>query len=122
MHFRIIDSSGAHSDDDIMLMVEEGGTLFAGDLFFSGRIPFIENANSTAWLAALDRMLEVEPKIVVPGYGIASDKPLQKMQLTRDYMMSLRRKMGEAVTDMIPFEEAYDSIEWTFFKKFPAFL
>lgn len=121
MHFRVIDSSGAHSPEDIMLYVEEDRVLFAGDLYFTGRIPFVGNADSKAWLAAMDRMLEVQPVIVIPGHGAASDKPQQDMQLTRNYLLFLREKMGKAVSNMTEFEEAYKSVDWTPFEKYPAF-
>lgn len=121
IHMRIIDTSGAHSDDDIMLAVEEDRMLFAGDLFFTGRIPFVGNADSKVWLGALERMLEVKPVVVVPGHGEASTRTMEDMQLTRDYLLYLRKKIGEAVADMVPFEEAYEKIDWTPFEKYPAF-
>lgn len=121
MHFRIIDTSGAHSGEDIMLSVDDDKMLFAGDLFFTGRIPFVGNADSKVWLAALDRMLEVNPVVVVPGHGEASTHPLQDMKLTRDYLNFLRKQMGDAVADMTPFDEAYDKVDWTPFKGYPAF-
>lgn len=121
LHFRVIDTSGAHSDDDIMLAVEEDRMLFAGDLFFTGRIPFVGNADSKVWLEALDRMLEVKPAVVVPGHGEASTRTLQDMQLTREYLMFLRQKMGEAVADLVPFEEAYEKTDWSAFDRVPAF-
>ena len=121
VHFRIIDSSGAHSDDDIMLAVEEDRMLFAGDLFFTGRIPFVGNADSKVWLEAMDRMLEVQPVVVVPGHGEASVRPLDDMRLTRDYLHYLRKAMGDAVADMVPFEEAYAKTDWSAFAKYPAF-
>lgn len=121
IHFKVIDTSGAHSDDDIMLAVEEDSMLFAGDLFFTGRIPFVGNADSKVWLEALERMLEVKPAVVVPGHGEASTRTMQDMQLTRDYLIYLRKKIGEAVADMVPFEEAYQKIDWTPFEAYPAF-
>ena len=121
LHFRVIDSSGAHSPEDIMLFVEEDRVLFAGDLFFTGRIPYVGGADSKHWLEALDRMLEVKPAIVIPGHGRMSDQPLQDMQLTRDYLLFLRQKMGAAAADMVPFEEAYAATDWSAFEKYPAF-
>lgn len=121
MRFRIIDSSGAHSPEDIMLFVEKDRVLFAGDLYFTGRIPFVGNADSKAWLAALDRMLEVQPVIVVPGHGNASNNPKQDLRLTRDYLIFLRKKMGEAADEMMDFDEAYRKVDWTPFEKYPAF-
>lgn len=121
IHFKVIDTSGAHSDDDIMLAVEEDRMLFAGDLFFTGRIPFVGNADSKVWLEALERMLEVKPVVVVPGHGEASTRTMQDMQLTRDYLTYLRKKIGDAVADMVPFEEAYEKIDWSPYEKYPAF-
>lgn len=121
IHFRVIDTSGAHSDDDIMLAVDEDRMLFAGDLFFTGRIPFVGNADSKVWLDALERMLELRPLVVVPGHGEASTRTMQDMQLTHDYLVYLRKKIGDAVADMLPFEEAYEQIDWTPFEKYPAF-
>lgn len=121
IRFRIIDSSGAHSPEDIMLFVENDSVLFSGDLYFTGRIPFVGEANSKVWLEALDRMLAVQPRIVVPGHGQASDKTAQDLGLTRDYLRFLRRKMGEAVADLVPFDEAYQNVDWSPFEKYPAF-
>lgn len=121
LHFRVIDTSGAHSNDDVMLAIEEDKVLFAGDLFFTGRIPFVGNANSKVWLEALERMLDVDPAVVVPGHGAASTQAAQDMRLTRDYLIFLREKMGAAVEDLQSFDEAYDEVDWSRFEKYPAF-
>lgn len=121
VHFRVIDASGAHSPEDIMMLVEEDAMLFAGDLFFTGRIPFVGDANSKSWLETLDRMLEIKLKVVVPGHGEASNKPIQDIQLTKNYLIFLRQKMGEAVNDLLPFDEAYNKVDWTPFANYPAF-
>jgi glyoxylase-like metal-dependent hydrolase (beta-lactamase superfamily II) len=121
INFKVIDVSGAHADDDIMLYVENDGILFAGDLFFTGRIPFVGDADSKAWLAALDRMLEVQPTRVIPGHGLLSDDPATDMQLTRDYLLYLREQMGQAVADFLSFDEAYETIDWSRFENYPAF-
>lgn len=121
INFKVIDVSGAHADDDIMLYVENDGILFAGDLFFTGRIPFVGDADSKAWLAALDRMLEVQPKRVIPGHGAVSDDPAKDMQLTREYLLYLREQLGQAVADFLSFEEAYETIDWSRFQNYPAF-
>lgn len=121
MSFQVIDVSGAHSDEDIMLYVEDDKVLFAGDLYFTGRIPFVGNADSKTWLKALDSMLDVNPEIVVPGHGQSSTNTKQDMQLTRDYLNYMRQEMGAAVEDMTDFEEAYASTDWSEFQNYPAF-
>ena len=121
VHFRVIDMSGAHSPEDIMLAVDEDKMLFAGDLFFTGRIPFVGEADSKVWLSALDEMLKIAPRVVVPGHGEMSRAPLKDLQLTRSYLLFLRRAMGDAVADMVPFEEAYQKTDWKAFAAYPAF-
>ncbi len=44
--FRIIHAEGAHSPEDVMLFVVEDRLLFAGDLLFAGRVPFVGNADN----------------------------------------------------------------------------
>jgi glyoxylase-like metal-dependent hydrolase (beta-lactamase superfamily II) len=121
VRFRVIDMSGAHSPDDIMLAVDDDKMLFAGDLFFTGRIPFVGSADSKVWLGALDDMLKIAPAVVVPGHGEASRDPMKDLQLTRSYLLFLRRAMGDAVADMVPFEEAYQKTDWKQFEAYPAF-
>jgi glyoxylase-like metal-dependent hydrolase (beta-lactamase superfamily II) len=121
LHFRVTDASGAHSDEDLMLFVEEDRVLFAGDLMFSGRIPFVGTANSKVWLRALERMLDANPVVVIPGHGAASLMARQDMELTRSYLLFLREKMGAAVQEMTPFDEAYRQVDWSPFEKYPAF-
>ena len=121
VRFQLIDVSGAHSDEDIMMFVENDSVLFAGDLYFTGRIPFVGNANSRVWLTALDHMLEVKPRIVIPGHGAKSTKPLDDLKLTKDYLTYLRKVMGAAVSDMTGFEDAYAKVDWGAFAGYPAF-
>jgi len=119
--FRIIDASGAHSPEDIMLFVEGEGVLFTGDLFFTGRIPFVGDADSRAWLGTLERMTTVRPQVAVPGHGDASTNVMQDIALTRDYLVFLRKVMGEAVAELISFDEAYAKVDWSRFERYPAF-
>jgi glyoxylase-like metal-dependent hydrolase (beta-lactamase superfamily II) len=121
LHMKLIDASGAHSHEDIMMYVEEDEVLFAGDLYFTGRIPFVGDADSAAWLVALDSMLDVDPKVVIPGHGASSTNTKEDMNLTRSYLQYVRKTMGAAVEDMMGFEEAYATTDWSQFESYPAF-
>ncbi|MFN4148737.1 MAG: MBL fold metallo-hydrolase, partial [Rhodocyclaceae bacterium] len=95
--FRIRHVGPAHSPEDLALFVVDDGVLFSGDLVFQGRVPFVGEADSKAWLAALDRLLAMKPRVMVPGHGPASRSPREDLTLTRDYLADLRAKMGRAV-------------------------
>jgi glyoxylase-like metal-dependent hydrolase (beta-lactamase superfamily II) len=121
MSFRIIDTGGAHAPDDIMLLVEDDRTLFAGDLLFAGRIPFVGNADSAHWLAAIERLIPLAPAVVVPGHGPASRDVGRDLAMTRDYLAYLRETMGRAARDLETFDDAYARTDWSRFSALPAF-
>jgi glyoxylase-like metal-dependent hydrolase (beta-lactamase superfamily II) len=121
--FRLIYSGGAHSPEDMLMYVVEDRVLFAGDLIFAGRIPFVGTADSRGWLAAMGKTLSLSPPpiVVIPGHGPASRDPVRDMALTRDYLVFLRESMGRAVRELEPFDAAYARTDWSQFKSLPAF-
>lgn len=121
LHFKIRHVGPAHSPDDLVMFVAEDGVLFAGDLVFKGRVPFVGDADSRRWLNALDKLIALQPKVLVPGHGGASDDPIGDLTLTRDYLRYVRQQMGRAVEDLTPFEEAYANTDWSMYEKMPAF-
>lgn len=121
VHFNIRHVGPAHSDEDLAMLVKEDRVLFAGDLVFKGRVPFVGEADSKAWLNSLDKLIALKPRVLVPGHGEASTAPLKDLTLTRDYLIFLRSEMGKAVDDLITFDEAYARTNWSKYKSMPAF-
>ena len=111
----------AHSAEDLAMMVKEDGVLYAGDLVFRGRVPFVGDADSRAWIAALEKLIALKPKILVPGHGSPSRDPRADLVFTRDYLVFLRESMGRAVRDFVPFEQAYKATDWSKYRAMPAF-
>jgi glyoxylase-like metal-dependent hydrolase (beta-lactamase superfamily II) len=111
----------AHSSEDMALMVRNDGVLFAGDLVFRGRVPFVGDADSAGWIAAMDKLIVLKPKVLVPGHGSPSRNPGADLVFTRDYLKFLRAEMGKAAHDMVPFEEAYEKTDWSKYRFMPAF-
>ncbi len=119
--FNVLYSEGAHSPEDIMMYVVEDRLLYAGDLLFAGRVPFVGNADSAGWLKAMDKMIALQPAVVVPGHGPPSRDVARDLVLTRDYLLYLREAMGRAVKDLEPFDEVYAKTDWTKYRSLPAF-
>jgi glyoxylase-like metal-dependent hydrolase (beta-lactamase superfamily II) len=111
----------AHTPEDLVVYLPSEGVLFAGDLVFRGRIPFVGQADSGRWGKALGDMLTLQPKMVVPGHGPASTQAVADMELTRAYLAHLRASMGKAAKAMDPFEDAYEATDWSQFEKVPLF-
>ena len=111
----------AHTPEDLAVYVPGRKVLYAGDLVFRSRIPFVGQADSRNWIASLDKLLAFDASVVVPGHGPASTEARRDMQLTRDYLAYLRKTMGQAAKDMTPFDDAYQATDWSQFEHLPLF-
>ncbi len=49
----LIKMGPAHTPDDLAIYFPSEGVLFAGDLVFRGRIPYVGNADSLGWIKSL---------------------------------------------------------------------
>jgi len=111
----------AHTPEDLVVHLPAEGVLFAGDMVFRGRVPFVGQADSRQWIAALDMLLALQPRVVVPGHGALSTTARADLQLTREYLAFLRESMGAAARDMEPFDDAYARTDWSRFEHLPLF-
>jgi len=111
----------AHTPEDLAVYLPEQKILFAGDLVFRSRIPFVGQADSRHWITAIDELLSFDTAAIVPGHGPMSHEARKDMQQTRDYLVYVRKVMREATDNMEPFEEAYKHADWTQFEHLPLF-
>jgi len=119
---RAVNLGSAHSDGDLILYVESDDVLLSGDIIFDNRIPFIGSTNTREWLEILAQLNEINVKSVIPGHGSVSDNPQKIIQLTYQYLAFLRQIMSEAIAQWIPFDEVYESTDWSAYMEYPAFI
>jgi glyoxylase-like metal-dependent hydrolase (beta-lactamase superfamily II) len=121
VRFEIQPVGPSHTAEDLVVYLPQQKVLFAGDLVFRNRIPFVGQADSRHWIEAMQSLLKFDTRWVVPGHGPISNDPKGDMTLTRDYLLYLREVMGRAAKDMEPFESAYATTDWSKFEKMPLF-
>jgi glyoxylase-like metal-dependent hydrolase (beta-lactamase superfamily II) len=121
MRVQIRAAGPAHTPEDLVIFLVDEKVLFAGDLVFRNRIPFVGQADSGRWINALDELLAFNPMVIVPGHGPASTSAVDDVKLTRDYLTHLRKAMGGAARNMDPFDAAYDNADWSRFQNVPMF-
>ena len=121
VQFQIKPVGPSHTPEDLAIYLPSEKVLFAGDLVFRSRIPYVGQADSRHWIAALDRLLAFDATVIVPGHGPLSHEARKDMQLTRDYLAYLRESMGKAAQNLEPFEDAYKNTDWTQFEHLPLF-
>jgi glyoxylase-like metal-dependent hydrolase (beta-lactamase superfamily II) len=121
VEFQLHPVGPAHTPEDLVVWVPRQRVLFAGDTVFRARVPFVGQADSAGWLAALDKLLAFDAATIIPGHGPVSTSTRADLELTRDYLAYLRQTMGEAARNLDPFEEAYARTDWSRFERLPLF-
>ena len=75
-----------HSPDHLCFWHHESGQLFCGDLAWKGStvvLPSSHGGDVAAYLASLERILELLPQTMLPAHGPLIDRP---MELLREYI------------------------------------
>lgn len=117
----LIKMGPAHTSDDLAIYFPTEGVLFAGDLVFRGRIPYVGNADSLGWIKSLDKLLNRQANVIVPGHGPASTSAAEDLKFTRDYLVFVRKAMEQSARDLEPFDDAYLATDWSRYEKVPLF-
>lgn len=83
----ILRAERAHSPGDLALWLPRQGVLLAADLVYTERGPATFDSDVQGWIAMLDQMLALQPRVVVPGHGpVAGIEAVQNM---RDFFQTL---------------------------------
>lgn len=75
----------AHTRGDVMAYVPDAGVLFTGDILFVDGHPVVWAGPVSRWVAALDRVLALKPRVIVPGHGPMTD--LHGVERLRAYLV-----------------------------------
>lgn len=73
----------AHTAGDAIVHLPERGILFGGDVLWNSCTPIGWEGTYAQWYTALDRIIALNPSIVVPGHGDVMD--LEGVKLLRRY-------------------------------------
>lgn len=73
----------AHTPGDLIVHVPDAGVVLCADIGFIGSTPVMWAGPAERWIAAIDRVLELEPERIVPGHGPVTDA--DGMNALRDY-------------------------------------
>ena len=71
-----------HTDNDIVVLVEDADVLFAGDLLENDATPFFDDGYPMDWPATVERVVALATGVVVPGHGSIGDHAFAVRQMT----------------------------------------
>ncbi|WP_340690541.1 MBL fold metallo-hydrolase [Hydrogenobacter thermophilus] len=91
--FDIISMTPAHTNSDIVVYMPDRKVLFAGDLVYYKRIPFMgdRNASSKGWEEVLRRIKSMDIKLILGGHNEPMDK--KAVDYTLGYITYLRENI-----------------------------
>jgi len=78
----------AHTDNDVTVLDEESGTLFAGDLVVTKHVPVLDGS-ILGWLAVMDELGQIPAKHDLPGHGPPVDDWQAALANQRRYLERL---------------------------------
>ena len=82
---QLIEVGPAHTAGDTIAWIPSREIVYTGDICFIGSTPIIWAGPVTNWIAACDRIIELEPASVVPGHGPVTD--VAGVIEVRDYLV-----------------------------------
>jgi glyoxylase-like metal-dependent hydrolase (beta-lactamase superfamily II) len=121
--FRLLYAGPAHSPSDIMMMVEPGNVLFAGDIVQNHRIPAMDgpDVDTANWLKGLETVRKLNPRFIIPGHGQPSNNAISAIDFTHGYLVYVRTQMKKAADNWEDFDAAYKQTDWSKYRTLPAF-
>jgi glyoxylase-like metal-dependent hydrolase (beta-lactamase superfamily II) len=103
----LLEVGPAHTAGDTIVHLPDDGVVFTGDILFHGGHPIVWAGPVANWMAACDRILELEPSVVVPGHGpIATPAAVATLKEYFAFLIDEGRARFEA--GMSPLEAARD--------------
>ena len=70
----LIEVGPAHTAGDVLAYLPAERVVFTGDILFVEGTPIIWAGPVSNWIAACDRILAMDPELVVPGHGPITDR------------------------------------------------
>lgn len=92
-----------HSKADLIVYLPQEKAVFTGDLVFNDRLTSMRDGSIIGNLQAIDIIDALEPKWVITGHGLLTDKHATKHQ--KAYLSEMKEKVLDAIDNGIGMEK-----------------
>jgi cyclase len=108
---------GGHSPATCMVYLPQDRLVFSGDVVYNNAHPQMEQAQSKAWLAALNRLRKMAVDTIIPGHGPVCD--LDATYRLSDYLRAMRAHVRQSFNEGRSKSETARSVIPEFIGAFP---
>jgi glyoxylase-like metal-dependent hydrolase (beta-lactamase superfamily II) len=113
-NINLIELGPAHTNGDAIAYVPDADTVFTGDILFIEGTPMMWAGPVSNWIAACDKIIELNPTTIVPGHGPVTDASgVKDVQRYLRYIQNEARQRFDAGMDE---EAAADDIDLADFR------
>lgn len=98
-----------HTAGDLVVWLPKERVLFAGDLVYVNRLPWLADGDTRAWLIALARLKVLRPTVVVPGHGAVGDA--SSLGVLEEYLTDLRSEVLRLRLQGVPRQDARQRVQ-----------
>lgn len=95
--FELVYLGIGHTDGDIIVYLPVEGVIFAGDLLYTGRLPWVGDGNIQSWREVLKRMSWFEAHTYVPGHGKVTNK--DRLKDFQSYLDDLTNEVARMIKE-----------------------
>ncbi len=117
---RLFYLGAAHTRGDMLIFVQEDSVLLPGDIVQQKIFPIIPNEDSSVknWLAILDQLQALNPRVIVPDHGAGvTDAP--EIGKERAYLLDLQARASELKRQGVSVDDAGKQVAAEFHSKYP---
>ncbi|MCH2125612.1 MAG: MBL fold metallo-hydrolase [Pirellulaceae bacterium] len=104
-----------HTVGDAVAWLPKQRILFTGDACVNGPFNYMGESNPQSWIAVLNAMHELDPKVVAPGHGELGGREVVENQ--RRYFSELRATVKKMIDNGASLERIKEKIDIPFFKE-----
>jgi cyclase len=88
----LLEVGPAHTAGDVVVHLPDDGVVFTGDILFHGGHPIVWAGPVSNWMAACDRVLELDAALIVPGHGpLATPSAVSDLKAYFEFLSSEAR-------------------------------
>lgn len=74
LEVKLLHPGASHTTGNLLVVIPGDNVLFAGDILFTDRHPFMGDADIDGWVKSLDYIITFDVKKIIPGHGPLSSK------------------------------------------------
>jgi phosphoglycerate dehydrogenase-like enzyme/glyoxylase-like metal-dependent hydrolase (beta-lactamase superfamily II) len=104
-----------HTAGDAVAYLPKHKVLCTGDACVNGAFNYMGQGDSASWVRALERMQQVDVRLVCPGHGPLAGKELLEKQ--KRYFVDLRRLVQKGIDARMPFEDVLKDLDLPWYKE-----